>query len=292
MNNSKSTEQRFNESIEQLKAQDIDSHDELNLQKRIKIAVTQEAQRLEKLNAEQQPQKMKSSFAQMLSGLKSKLVYAGSSAFAVGFIGFMVIMGGTSQSAFAKVQEQLVSVENLFYQSKMYVQQQPIMQISVWFQQPGNVRVETQPLTANAEQAKSINLIDTDQGKGLILFPGNKLAMPFEFDAGAASDPKQNPLHWFDVVKDYQGEVVELEQRMLDGQLLNGHLIKESGITIELWSSSDTNLPQEISIYDGETIASSSFRMLGRLTFNQPLDLQLFKLEVPAGYQTAGQDNN
>lgn len=282
MNNSKSAEQLLDESVEQLKTYDMDSLETLNMQKRIKNAVNHAAQLESKAN---EPEKqVKFGLAQFFSGIRSKLVYAGSSAFAVGFIGFMVIMGGTSQTAFAKVQEQLFKVQNLIYQSTMYVQQKPMMEISVWHQEPGSTRVETQPLTENGEQAKSINLIDSVNGEGLMLFSGQKMAMKFQFDASAKNDPKQNPLHWFDVAKDYQGEVFELEQRLVDGQWLNGFLIKESGLSIELWSSVENNLPSKISIYDGETAETSNFHIVGNLSFNQQLDEQLFALDLPEGY--------
>ncbi len=290
MNNSKSAEQRLEDSVEQLKAYELDSLETLNMQKRIKNAVNHAAQLESK--TEESETIAKSRFSQFFAGMKSKLVYAGSSAFAVGFIGFMVIMGGTSQTAFAKVQEQLFKVQNLIYQSKMYVQQRPILEISVWYQEPGNTRVETQPLTENAEQAKSINLIDSVNGEGLMLLPGQNRAMKFQFDVSAESDPKTNPLLWFDIVKDYQGEVFNLEQQLVDGQWLNGFLIKESGLSIELWSSEVNDLPTKISIYDGETAETSNFHILGNLSFNQQLDEQLFALDLPEGYELTGADQD
>ncbi len=283
MTNPKFSEQRLDDTLAYLKDQDIEPNTALNLQKRIKIAVNNEAKLLAK--NEQPSVKTSERFLPFFLWFKVKSVYWGSSAFALTVLSFILVMGGSTAPAFAKVQQQLSAVTSLFYKSEMSIQQQPIMSLSVWFREPGLIRVETTPLTPNGEQAKTINVLDSVNGQGLIMFPAAMRAMTMTFDNDSLNNPKQNPLHWFDLVKNYQGEVVELDQRLVENQWLNGFLIQESELSIIVWSSPETYLPVEISIFDGDSVESSQLHISGQIQYNQVDDAQLFSLQVPDGYQ-------
>jgi outer membrane lipoprotein-sorting protein len=274
--------------IQQIKSQYISDEAALNINKRIKIAVENEAIKLNAQAKAQQPNRL----TNFLSAFKTRLIYAGSSALAVATLSLVLLVGGNSPSAFAQVQQHLSSVTNMFYQSKMIVQQQPIMTLSVWYQQPGLIRVETTPLTPQADEGKSINLINSVTGQGLLLFPGPKVSVPYQFEASQTPTPHENPLHWFQIAKDYQGEIIELERRFANGQWLNGFMLKESGYSIILWSTASDNLPVEFALFNGESAPASDFLMQGNLSFNQTFDNTLFSQTVPADYQQVSSDES
>ncbi|MGX5203516.1 LolA family protein [Aliikangiella sp. IMCC44632] len=280
MNKQNFKDKHIDDYITALKQQDISDDEALNINKRIKIAVANEASQLSRQSSSQ----AKNSFTRFLTAFKSRLLYAGTSALAVAMLSLVVFVGGNTPSAFAQVQQHLTSVTSMFYQSNMLVQQQPIMTLSVWYQEPGLIRVETTPLTPQAKQSMSINVIDSINGKGLMLFPGPKVSVPYEFQPNATLAAKDNPLHWFQVAKDYQGEITQLKARLVNNQWLNGFKFTEAGYSVVLWSTQDNNLPVEFAIYNGETAETSDFLMQGNLSFNQPLNPTLFSQDVPANY--------
>jgi hypothetical protein len=242
---------------------------------------------------------------QWISGLKERLSHwfifrpiklAASLSTAVAIAISFIFVNSTSNLAFAAVVNQLQQVSSMHYSGQMKSQGQPLMDIKVIYRQPGQVRIESQmrsgesnsnqPHTAQG-QPMSINILDVKLGKGVILFPHNRMAVPFSFDpANSQGSLQDNPMQWYETLKNYQGEPsADLGLKDINGVQAHGFLIKDNGVNITVWASTETALPITMHVAMDEINGVVPFELDAELTFNEYYDDALFSLDISSDYQ-------
>lgn len=228
-----------------------------------------------------------------LSGMSAmaKLGMAGSFAFAGVLTIGLLLSSSVSSPAFASVVQKLTEITSMHYQGQMRSNGQDLMSVEVFYLAPSKVRVVTTPNVGAAQPLPMINILDTELGKGLILMPQAKMAMPFEFLPGAVTDsPEDDPLHWLDTILNHKGDVEVLDSVRIGNTQAVGFVIVESGLTIMLWVDAATNLPMQIRLEMDEMDGQSPFVFEADVQFNQDLDEALFSLHATGDYQIENED--
>jgi outer membrane lipoprotein-sorting protein len=205
---------------------------------------------------------------------------------------FGLMFSATQTPAFAAVVEKLQQIASMSYSGVMSSNGQPIMDLQVYYQAPDKVRIENTPLAGQQKAAPVINILDVSQGKGLILMPGPKMATPFSFTPNQQSmqSVEDDPLYWFEAIKNHQGEVTTLPTKMVNGTEAVGYKIVEQNILITLWASVQTSLPVKVEVsMAGPGEREDIFHLEADLEFNRQLDPQLFSLTPDSTYRM-GQD--
>ncbi len=195
--------------------------------------------------------------------------------------------------AFATMVQQLARISTMYYHGTMTSHGKPLVQLKVYYQAPHHVRVENTPLQGDSENAAMINIIDGGKGKGLILMPKAKMAVPFSFEPSTTQKSAQDdPLYWFDTVLNYAGEVEHLPAKTIDGVEVAGYTITDNGITITIWADVKTQLPVNIKVAMDEINGQTPFMLQADLKFNQPLDAALFSVNADSSYTVGRADDD
>ncbi len=203
---------------------------------------------------------------------------------------FVILLSGT-QPTFAKVVEHFSHFKTLTYTSQFSSQNAPLMSLKVFYQAPAFIRVETAPDTGNSENhqnGKTVNILNAATGSGLLLFPSVKMAVPYSFDPTKEKSIQDDPLKWLGLVQNYQGDVTELPEKIIDGEVVHGYQFKEAGMTITIWATTDSQLPIKLELTSNQ--GKQNFQMQAKLAFDEPLDGSLFSLTIPNDYQQAEPD--
>lgn len=212
----------------------------------------------------------------------------GSAAAAVVLAVILVLATGTTQPAFAAVVAQLDQVRTMVYRGHMISAGKAMMDVTVYYRAPANVRVENTSLAGGKPGMTLVNVLDVSKGKGIVLMPQPKIAVPFSFSPKGGPADQVDPLDWFEKVKQYQGEVTHLPAREIDGEKVTGFEIHPEGMTVTLWVDGHTDLPVQVHV----TNADATFELDANLVFNQVLDDQLFSLAPAPGYTLRSPDGD
>ncbi len=232
---------------------------------------------------------LKAIFSPVFSWQSMRL--AGSMGAIVAVVLTVVFMGAPSKTAFATVLSKMQLASSMFYSSRIESNGQHLMDVKVYHRVPGQLRVETLPL-GNAESGAVINVLNLEERKGVIFFPGPKLATPFNFDIGnKSSSPEEDPLYWYEQLKNYQGEPAEyLAAKKINGVLAEGFIIRENGTNITVWADTKNHFPVKLIVTLDKTNGQVPFKMVADLKYNQTFDDALFSLEIGAGYNISAED--
>lgn len=205
----------------------------------------------------------------------------------------LFFMGTSSNNAFAAVLSEMKLVSSMFYSSRIESNGQPLMNLKVYYREPGNLRVETLPIGKDLS-GSVINVMDLLEGKGVIFFPAMKVATPFSFDVeNNLPLAETDPLYWYEQLKNYQGEPAEyLAAREINGVLAEGFVIKENGANVTVWAGSDNHLPVKLIVTLDKVKNQTPFKMVADLKYNQTFDNALFSLEIGKDYNVSTVDGD
>lgn len=205
----------------------------------------------------------------------------------------VVFMGAPTRTAFAAVLSEMQLVSSMIYSSRIESSGMHLMDIKVFHRVPDQLRIETLP-QGSAKEGAMINVMHLDKGKGMLFFPGRKIATPFNFDASTQSpSAKDDPLYWYEQLQDYQGEPVEyLVEENINGVLAEGFVIKENGAKITVWASVRSHLPVKLIVTLDEINDEVPFKMVASLKYNQVLNDSLFSLKIADGYKVANEEEH
>jgi len=203
----------------------------------------------------------------------------------------VVFMGTPSKTAFAAVISEMQLASSMFYSSRIKTNGQHLMDVKIYHRVPGQLRVETLPL-GNAKNGAVINVMNLEEGKGMIFFPGSKLATPFNFDVGNnLSLPEEDPLYWYEQLKNFQGEPEEyLDAKEINGFLAEGFIIRKNGTNITVWADTNNHLPVKLIVTLDEINGQVPFEMVADLKYNQTFDDALFSLAIGSDYNLSAED--
>ncbi|WP_286270343.1 LolA family protein [Thalassotalea hakodatensis] len=204
----------------------------------------------------------------------------------------LLLLSGPPRVAFASVVQQLEKITSMRFVSEMKAFDSVFSRFKVYYREPGLIRVESIPLTEGGENARTINVINTKKGQGVIFLPGPKFATPFSFDPKQAEDSSKNdPLYWFNAIKQYKGDVTELGEQVINNKTATGLAFKESGTHVTLWIDPSTQLPIKIIVSTATENNKTAFQMEADVEFNLPLNDELFSLEIGENYQQRSQED-
>lgn len=241
--------------------------------------------------------KIHATFSQVVSSFKRTQLAAGAfaSIAVASAVSVSLYLGSAQSPAFASVVANLRQIDSMNYQAKMFSNGLPIMRLDIYYQAPNKLRIENTPLVGQAgdedAQALVVNILDTDNGQGVILMPMSKAAMPFSFSVDKLNDkPAENPLLWLDAVKSYKGDVRILEATEVNGIAAIGYQFTEAGITITMWVDELSEMPVSIKVRSEEVNGQSAFELDGQVFFNEPIDDSLFDLQLGPEYKAVSKD--
>ncbi|WP_286234446.1 DUF2092 domain-containing protein [Thalassotalea sediminis] len=197
----------------------------------------------------------------------------------------LMLLSGPPSVAFASVVQQLEKITSMRFVSEMKSFDTVFSRLKVYYREPGLVRIENVPLVEGGENASSINVINANEGKGVIFFPGPKFATPFNFaPEQTEGSPKEDPLYWFTAIKQYKGDVMELGEQLINNKTATGLRFTQSGTQVTLWIDPNTQLPIKIIVNTAMENNSAAFQMEADVEFNIALDDDLFSLEIDENY--------
>lgn len=197
----------------------------------------------------------------------------------------IAIMGTPSKTAFAAVLSEMKLAHSMFYSSRIDANGMHLMDMKVYYRELGQLRVETLS-QGGAKNSTMINVMRLNEGKGMLFYPGLKMAVPFNFDVNSYFlSPDEDPLYWYQQLQSHQGEPAEyLDAEMINGVLAEGFTIRENGANITVWADSESHLPLKLIVTLDEVNGQVPFEMVADLLYNQPFDDALFSLEILEGY--------
>ncbi|ALS98894.1 hypothetical protein [Lacimicrobium alkaliphilum] len=276
------TSQELEKYLQQIKAQTPDKDQTDQAQQRLQQAIAgyQEIP----LKSESWLNRLKQRLGTVLPA--RYLAWTGSAAICTLVFGLMFSTAQTP--AFAAVVEKLQQISSMSYSGVMSSNGLQIMDLQVYYQAPDKVRIENTPLAGQQQAAPVINILDVSLGKGLILMPGPKMATPFSFTPNQQSmqSVEDDPLYWFEAIKNHQGEVTRLSAQMVNDTEAVGYQIIEQNILITLWASVKTSLPVKVEVsMPGTGENQGVFHLEADLEFNRQLDPQLFSLTPDSSYR-------
>jgi outer membrane lipoprotein-sorting protein len=200
----------------------------------------------------------------------------------------LVITTSVSTPAFASVVKKLAEITSMVYTGQMRSNEHIIMTVEVFYQSPNKIRVVNTPLPGIEGAPTVVNVMDTELGKGLILFPDRKVAMPINFTPGRnAKEALEDELFdWHTKILNYDGEVAIEPAVVINGIETTVFIIEPENMKLTLWVNPLTELPIRIRV---ETMTEQSFVFEADVTFNKVIDPVMFDL-APSDYKTMGTD--
>ncbi len=201
----------------------------------------------------------------------------------------LIITTSVSKPAFASVVKKLSEITSMVYTGQMQSNDQVIMTVEVFYQSPSKIRVVNAPLPGVEGAPSVVNVMDTELGKGLILFPERKVAMPINFTPGQnAKEALENELlDWHTKILNYDGEVKSEPGVVIDGIETTVFTVEPENMRLTLWVDPKTELPIRIKV---ETMDGPYFVFEADVAFNEAIDPEMFDL-APSGYEIMGADS-
>jgi outer membrane lipoprotein-sorting protein len=282
-------DQELSNHISAVKAEELTEQDyqtmENNLQKVIAAAGNRESQS-QSLTSEQSKVSPLTTWFRWISWQPIKLASSMGAILAV--VLSLVFISAPSQSAFAAVIANMHQATSMIYTSRVEANGMHLMDVTVYYRPPSGLRIETAN-AVNPNLGKMVNVMDLSKGRGTIFFPSQKIANTFTFSPGSTADPisaENDPLYWYQQLKDYQGEPAEiLESKVINGVLAEGFVIHQDHATITVWADRETQLPIQLLVSLNRNQENSSFSLTADLQYNETLDDSLFLTEVSSDYQ-------
>lgn len=209
------------------------------------------------------------------SGLK----LAGSMGAAASFALAIFIFSASPQTSFASMVAEFKKVSNFFYSATMTNSGQHLMDIKVYYRDSGQMRMESYALGHNGEPT-FVNIMDINQGKGVMKLSGDNQTVPFDFEAGNTQQGVQDdPLYWRKLILDVDPDKAQsLGTQTFSGSELSGYLIEESNIETRVWVDPKSHLPVKINVIQTLEDGSAGFQMEADVTYNQRFEDSLFHL--------------
>ena len=200
----------------------------------------------------------------------------------------LIVSTSVSTPAFASVVEKLSNIKSMVYAGQMQSNGMNIMELAIYYQSPSKIRVVNTPTPGQVNSPTVVNVMDTELGKGLILFPDRNVAMPVDFTPGmnAKAALENELLDWHSKILSYQGEVEVKANTLVNGVDTTAFIIEPDNMRVTLWVDPATQYPIRIKV---ETMAAERFVFEADVVFNTVIDPAMFDLS-PAGYQIMGAD--
>ena len=181
--------------------------------------------------------------------------------------------------AFAEVQQEIAKLQTARFAVQFKLPDQPLI--------TGTIYLNAHQMRQESAQ-HGIMIADTKKAKGVLLDPAAKKAI-----IGEISDLPSNPLQSLREVAEKDARFIREEQR--DGRrtlvyhVSNAHIMGMRG-EMTVWVDPQSKLPVRIEVgHEEEPDPQNATILLHDFTWNQPLDPELFSLEVPEGYQVERQ---
>jgi outer membrane lipoprotein-sorting protein len=210
---------------------------------------------------------------------------------------FGIYMLTASQPAFADVVRPLLTAHTAVYKIVADVEGQPTVTVEAQFMTPGKVR-QIMSFGAAGESA-GIQIVDYQEGKGLVLVPAQKMAMAMELkNAPEQSQAAMyNPFETFrDLIQKAQanpGESIRyLGESQLDGRKVIGYrvtvaeatVMAHAGQELTIWADAASLLPVQVECSLEKMFGKPGTMTMSDIQFDVPLDPAEFSLTVPEGY--------
>ncbi len=185
-------------------------------------------------------------------------------------------------AAWAAVQARLRQVETMTCTITMEQEGQPGFELKMMFKEGGLMRQEV------SKPARAVNIMNLKQGKMISLLPGEKKAITIDLTALPEEVRKQKEEENFldEMKKLIEKSETPLGERQIAGKTTRGYEVDCEGQRLSIWVDADTAEPieMEMKMFQGKMrLTMSDFAL------DQPLDDSLFSLEIPEGYEVAGQ---
>ncbi|MBY6204525.1 hypothetical protein [Halomonas denitrificans] len=133
--------------------------------------------------------------------------------------------------------------------------------------------------------------IDTGDSLTVIVDPTRREMLQLFHDAGLAArvpltgedvEEQSTGLDWLAEIREYQGQARLIEEtRSIDGAEVFGFRLTERAVDMTLWAA-ESGRPVLLELETGNEAAPITTRI--RFDFDRPVDTDLFRLDVPAGY--------
>ena len=205
--------------------------------------------------------------------------FAGSMGAAASFALAIFIFSASPQTSFASMVENFKKARNFFYSATMTTSGQHLMDIGVYYREPGQLRMESYALE-HKDQPTFVNIMDVSQGKGVMKLSDTNQTVPFSFDAGDTSHSAQeDPLYWRKLILEVDPEKAQpMGTQTFSGVELTGFLLEETGIETRVWVDPKSQLPVKINVSQTFDDGSVGFEMKADVEYNQRFDDNLFEL--------------
>jgi outer membrane lipoprotein-sorting protein len=210
---------------------------------------------------------------------------------------FGIYMLTGSQPAFADVVRPILTAQTAAYKIVAHVEGQPTVTVEAQFMAPGKVR---QIMSfGEAGEAGGIQIVDYQQGKGLVLVPTQKMAMAMELkNAPEQSQAAMyNPFETFrDLIQKAQanpGESIRyLGESRIDSRKVVGYrvtvaeatVMAHAGQELTIWADAASLLPVQVECSLEKMYGKPGTMTMSDIQFDVPLDPAEFSLAVPEGY--------
>jgi len=187
---------------------------------------------------------------------------------------------GSATVVWADVQEKVRNVRTMSFTMTLRQKGEPgtpAMEIHVMMMEPGLMRQDI------AKPERVVTITDLQAGKILVLADKEKKAVRMDLSGLPEKVRKQHKDSNFlaKMKKLVEKSETELGEKEIDGRTVKGYKVTDRGEGMILWVDAETAVPveMEFTAFGGQmTFVMSDFE------FDQPLDEDLFSLDVPEGY--------
>ncbi|TQV71058.1 DUF2092 domain-containing protein [Aliikangiella marina] len=297
MNQNQPLDPKLDSTLQQMKALEPDEATYQAMEDRLLSAIEQHAHSHSNIENDTTDANQRTFFEVFKAIFQPQRILAGGLATLAFVVSSLLLFTSNTQSAFAQVISHLQNINTMQYQANMIANGNPLMSLKVLYKTPDKVRVETTPASQtdqhNPAGAQMINIIHSQHGKGLTLIPAQKFAIPFAFSVDkAAQSIEQNPLHWFELAKEFKGEAEYLGTDVVNAQNVEGFRFANNDIVISIWANTETNMPVRFAMSSDNGGDQPIFTMQADLELNISIEESLFSLEIPADYTLVGEDKD
>jgi outer membrane lipoprotein-sorting protein len=205
---------------------------------------------------------------------------------------------GGSQPAFADVVRPILTAHTAAYKIVARVEGQPAVTVEAQFMAPGKVR---QIMSFDATGAPSgVQVVDYQQGKGLVLVPAQKIAMimelqnrPEQLQAGAMFNPFEEFRNLIRKAQANPDESIQYlgESQINDRQVIGyrvtvqeATIMAQPGEGLTIWADAESLLPVQVEYSLEKMFGKPGTMTMTDIQFDVPLDPAQFSLVVPEGY--------
>jgi len=209
-----------------------------------------------------------------------------------------IYMLGGSQPAFADVVRPILTAHTAAYKIVAQVKDEQKVTIEAQFMAPGKVR---QIMSFDATGAPSgIQIMDYQQGKGLVLMPAQKMAMvmelknqPEQFQAATMFNPFEEFRNLIQKAQANPGESIKyLGESQMQGRKVVGYrvtvedatVMAQPGEELTIWADAESLLPVQVEYSLEKMFGKPGTMTMMDIQFDVPLDPAQFSLAAPEGY--------